>query len=117
MNINTLISIDEVDTSLPLESFADKLSYGGTLVLIGMLTIFSVLVIIMIALYGFKYFFHDLAKAKSNAPKPEKVDVAPVVIPVSNPDEEVVAAITAAIAMAESESNGIKFRVVSFKRR
>ena len=31
-------------------------------------------------------------------------------------DEEIVAVIAAAIAMAESESNGLKFRVVSFRR-
>ena len=30
---------------------------------------------------------------------------------------EVIAAITAAIAMAESQSGGIKFRVVSFRRK
>lgn len=31
-------------------------------------------------------------------------------------DEEIIAVIAAAIAMAESESEGLKFRVVSFKR-
>ena len=31
-------------------------------------------------------------------------------------DEEIIAAITAAIAMAESEDSGLKFRVVAFKR-
>ena len=31
-------------------------------------------------------------------------------------DEEIVAVIAAAIAMAESESNGLKFKVVSFRR-
>ena len=32
-------------------------------------------------------------------------------------DQEIVAVIAAAIAMAESEENGIKFRVVSFRRK
>ncbi len=32
-------------------------------------------------------------------------------------DEEIVAVIAAAIAMAESESDGLKFRVVSFRRK
>ncbi len=34
----------------------------------------------------------------------------------SSADEEIVAVITAAVAMAEAESDGLKFRVVSFRR-
>jgi Na+-transporting methylmalonyl-CoA/oxaloacetate decarboxylase gamma subunit len=34
----------------------------------------------------------------------------------NNADEEIIAVIAAAIAMAESESNGLKFKVVSFRR-
>ena len=117
MNINLLIAIDEVNTSEALGSFADKLSYGGTMFLIGMLTIFAVLIVIMFSLFAFKYFFHDMAKKNST----QKAPVAPVVQePVyvaPAQDGEIVAAIAAAIAMAESESGGIKFRVVSFKRR
>ena len=40
----------------------------------------------------------------------ENTDVA------ENNDEEIIAVIAAAIAMAESESEGLKFRVVSFRR-
>ena len=36
---------------------------------------------------------------------------------IDSDENEVIAAITAAIAMAEAESNGLKFRVVSFKRK
>lgn len=117
MNTNLLIAIDEVNTSETLASFSDKLSYGGMMLLIGMLTVFSVLIVIMISLFVFKYFFHDMAKKSSTqkvtvtSPVQEPVYVAPV------QDGEIVAAIAAAIAMAESESGGIKFRVVSFKRR
>ena len=50
-------------------------------------------------------------KALESEPAPEPV------VATTNTDEEIVAVITAAIAMAESESGGIKFRVVSFKRR
>jgi hypothetical protein len=54
---------------------------------------------------------------KKAAPKVvQSVEAAPVTVSKTN-DEEIVAAIAAAIAMAESESDGIKFRVVSFKRR
>lgn len=117
MNMNLLLAIDEVNKTQPIENFADKLSYGGTMLLIGMLTVFSVLLIIMISLFLFKYFFHDLAKKRASEDKPQKIEpVAPVII-AQSPEEEVIAAIAAAIAMAESESNGIKFRVVSFKRR
>ncbi len=35
---------------------------------------------------------------------------------VDSTSEEIIAVIAAAIAMAESESNGLKFRVVSFRR-
>ena len=116
MNMNLLIAIDEVNTAEKLESFADKISYGGTMVFIGMLTVFSVLLAIMLSLFLFKYFFHDLAAKKSAAPKQEKV-VAPEPVVTTSGDDEIVAAIAAAIAMAESESDGIKFRVVSFKKR
>ena len=116
-NTNLLIAIDEVNTAEKLESFADKFSYGGTMLLIGILTVFAVLVIIMLSLFAFKYFFHDLAHKSTHTPKVEKA-VTPEVIPVvSSQDEEVIAAIAAAIAMAESESDGIKFRVVSFRKR
>ena len=117
MNMNLLIAIDEVNKTAPLGSFADKLSYGGTMLLIGMLTVFAVLTLIMLSLYAFKFFFHDLAQKKKATPKVvQSVEAAPVTVSKSN-DEEIVAAIASAIAMAESESDGIKFRVVSFKRR
>ena len=119
MNMKLLIAIDEVNkaTGEGLETFADKLSYGGTMLLIGMLTVFSVLVIIMLSLYAFKFFFHDLAQKKKAAPKVlQNVEPEPIVVDKTN-DEEIIAVIAAAIAMAESESDGIKFRVVSFKRR
>ncbi len=117
MNMNLLIAIDEVNKTAPLSGFADKLSYGGTMLLIGMLTVFAVLTLIMFSLYAFKFFFHDLAQKKKAVPKVvQAVETAPVTVAKSN-DEEIVAVIAAAIAMAESESDGIKFRVVSFKRR
>ena len=117
MNTNLLISISEVQPSEKLGSFADKLSYGGTMLLIGMLTVFSVLILIMLSLYAFKFFFHDMANKKKAAPKAVQIVTAEPVAAVKSNDEEIVAVIAAAIAMAESESDGIKFRVVSFKRR
>ena len=117
MNMNLLIAIDEVNTAEKLGSFADKLSYGGMMLLIGISTVFAVLIVIMLSLYAFKYFFHDMAKKKAAAPKQNDVVTPEPVASVNSQDEEIVAAIAAAIAMAESESDGIKFRVVSFKKR
>ena len=88
--------------------------FGLQIVLVGMLTVFAVLLLIMIALKLFELVF-------SKAPKEKKVEepVASAPVPVSVPtaDEEIVAVIAAAIAMAEAESGGLKFRVVSFRRK
>ena len=96
--------------------FLDAMIYGGQTVLIGMATVFAVLAIIMLALLLFKLFFYDMP-AKKAAPVPvgESEASAPVAAP-SN-DDEIIAVIAAAIATAESESNGAKFRVVSFRRK
>ena len=95
----------------------DAATFGGAILLIGMLIVFSVLIIILAALSLFKVFFHDLKmpkKEKTDAP----VEAAPVAaVKPASADDEVIAAIAAAIAMAESESSGLKFRVVSFKRK
>ena len=115
MNMKLLFSMEEINMAEKL-NFSDALGYGAVMVLIGMLTVFSVLCIIMLSLFAFKYFFHDLSGKKASAPIKETITEAPVAA-VSNQDEEIIAAIAAAIAMAESESDGIKFRVVSFKRR
>ena len=96
--------------------FMETLGFGAQMLLLGILAVFSVLGLIWALLSVFKMVF-------TNAPATEKaspVKEEPVFVPapaVSSADEEVVAAIAAAIAMAESESNGIKFRVVSFKRK
>lgn len=97
----------------------DAFTFGGGVLLLGIGTVFSVLIIIWAVLVCFKFFFHDLKFAK----KTKKVTVAetPAVVvatPAVPNDEEIVAVIAAAIAMAESESaNGTKFRVVSFNRK
>lgn len=101
-------------------SFADltkALGFGGAMVLIGMATVFAVLILLWICLVLFKVFFHDIPEKKAKAN-----EVAPVVpvqeATVSQPsDTEIIAVLAAAIAMAESESGGIKFNVVSFKRK
>ena len=113
--MNFLLSASgEVDISKPIEGFGDKLLYGGQTLLIGMATVFSVLILLWLALTVFKLVF-----TKRNTSEKTETTPAPIAAPVvtANDDEEIVAVIAAAIAMAESESSGVKFRVVSFKRK
>ena len=93
------------------------LGFGGAMVLIGMATIFAVLCLLWACLAVFKLVFHDLPAKR--AAKPESVvEAVPVQEAVQvTSDTEIVAVIAAAIAMAEAESFGTKFKVVSFKRK
>lgn len=99
-------------------SVSDVLSSGGLVVLTGMLTIFGVLTLLWLTLVIFKLFFHDLSFKKVKNSNTVSNDAGPVTDVVSNTDEEIIAVIAAAIAMAEEESSsGAKFRVVSFRRK
>ena len=121
--MNFLLSVtqsDYADKIIDTKGFTETLGFGATMLLIGMATVFSVLCILWICLVGFKIGFHDLPEKRKNAASqvvetPAKEVVAEVA-PVSD-DGEIIAAIAAAIAMAESESSGIKFKVVSFRRK
>ena len=113
--------LEVTDYSKPVEGFMDKLLFGGQMVLIGMSVVFSVLVLLWISLLAFKLFFHDLPskrKAKEKVIVATKVEpVKETAVKVQTSDDEIVAVIAAAIAAAESENSGLKFRVVSFKRQ
>lgn len=116
---------DNIDISKPIVDFnnfepsqlVDALGYGAFMLLVGMVTVFSVLVVLWLSLTAFKYFMHDLPAKK--AAKPTIATEAPVTVAASpaSADDEIVAVIAAAIAMAESESSDTKFRVVSFRRK
>ena len=97
------------------------LGYGGFMLLVGMATVFAVLCTLWICLVLFKLGFHDLPeKRKAKALSSKTAEIAPVIEQTDDNaglNGEIVAAIAAAIAMAESESSGIKFRVVSFRRK
>ena len=111
-----LLSIQDQDPTKPLESFGEKLSYGGQMLLLGMATVFAVLCILWACLVIFKMLFHDLpAKKTKTADTVEQTVTEPVVE--QTDDGEIIAAIAAAIAMAESECEQVKFRVVSFRRK
>ena len=105
-------------------SFSERASEAVTMVVMGMVMVFSVLAIIMGVLMIMERFFAGKAKSgevKKAAPKPAPtVAPAPVVQTVED-DGAVIAAITAAISAILAEENGTEtyqggFRVVSFKR-
>lgn len=109
------ISPEQYDEKL---GFLDALGFGGEMVLLGMCAVFLVLCLIWAILVVFKTVFTKIEE-KEKAKAPALAEEPDPQLPVSNSkDDEVVAAIAAAIAMAEGESdNTVKFRVVSFKRK
>ena len=102
-----------------LSQLGQAAGFGGAMVLIGMATIFAVLCLLLGCLVLFKMFFHDLPEKRKAAqavqPTDEAAETDTSDATESNEDE-IIAVIAAAIAMAESESNGKSFKVVSFKR-
>ena len=100
-----------------VSQFGQAALFGGSMVLIGMVTVFAVLCILWGCLVLFKVAFHDMP-AKKAAEAPDTVKASPMpVTPAASSNDEIVAVIAAAIAMAESENSGMKFRVVSFRRK
>ena len=116
--MNFLLNVDNIDKTKAIEGLNDKLFYGGRMLLIGMLTIFAVLITLWISLVVFKFFFHDLARAKKTKTVKSEQPAPVFNAPVSSENDEIIAVIAAAIAMAESEcGSDKKFHVVSFKRK
>ncbi len=105
-------------SNFDISQLGNALLFGGAMLLIGIGTVFAVLVLLWICLMLFKLFFHDIPTKRASKqkiePAPVKVAAAPAAV---SAEGEIVAVIAAAIAMAESESSGMKFRVVSFKRK
>lgn len=117
--MNFLLNVDNIDKTQAIEGLNDKLFYGGRMLLIGMSTVFAVLIILWISLIVFKFFFHDLARANKKTKAVKTEQPAPIYnAPVASDNDEIIAVIAAAIAMAESEcGSDKKFHVVSFKRK
>lgn len=90
--------------------------FGGAVLLIGMATVFSVLCILWGFLALFKLVFHDIPKKRANVTKVVEAVQQEVQTVVNDANEELVAVIAAAIAAAESDNTGIKFKVVSFRK-
>ena len=115
-----------LDNSKPIIDFANfdisqlgnALLYGLSMLVIGIVTVFAVLCLVWLCLFIFKLVFHNLPSKKSAkkaaSPVVNVIDKSNEAIQVD--DGEIVAVIAAAIAMAESENSGMKFRVVSFRK-
>ena len=108
--------------------FAERMAYGLQVFVVGLGTVFAVLVTLWLALVLFKVFSYDLPQKRAKKLAEEaasKVEAAPIVEespisvieePVSD-DTQLIAVITAAIAAYNAQSgNSLPFRVVSFKR-
>lgn len=104
-------------------SWNDRLSYMGVGALMGMIVVFAVLALLWLILEV----FGAVARSKDSAPKqtapaPQVTVPAPVAEPApADNDEEIVAAITAALAIYMEEAKAANpsingFRVVSFKK-
>ena len=100
-------------------SIEDAIPYGLKTTLLGMGVIFAVLVILIAVLSVFKLVFYkgDAKDKKANVPAPvsEPVAAPEPVVPAAYDDAELVAAITAAIAVV-MDAPETSFRVVSFRR-
>ena len=103
-----------------ISQLGDALAFGGLMLLIGVATVFAVLCILWVCLTLFKVLFHDLPQRRAKESKAIKETdnyLSEATAAPTAPDAEIVAVIAAAIATAESESSGLKFRVVSFRRK
>lgn len=109
--MNFLLAVDS--------SYGDNLVFGAQVVLIGVVTVFAVLGLLWACLTIFKLVFQEVSAKRTSKIVPDTTVREEVVKPVAyvDNDEEIIAVIAAAIAMAESESFGAKFRVVSFRRK
>ena len=126
---NILLAINVTDPNYVPETISDKLLYGAQMLGVGMLTVFSVLIIIWFllvtigAICGLVAAKNDGSKPKKiKEPKPKKEKKAPVAeaapTETSYADPALIAAITAAIATERNRTGMVGgFRVVSFRRK
>ena len=98
-------------------STSERLIHGCKVTLVGMLTVFAVLIVLMIVLYIFELIFGRASKKKSEtvaAPVSAPAPVAPAAAS-EDAEEVVVAVATAAIAAARGESE-CAFSVISITK-
>lgn len=118
MNIPVLIDMSSVDINSPLGSMADRLSAAGQTLVLGMLAVFAVLAVLWLVLAFMGRWFETAPKkeaSKKSSPAVQQEAPAPAVVPAQEDEEEIVAAITAAISVTLGKPQSA-FRVVSFKQ-
>lgn len=107
------------------EGAFDKLMYGLNVSIIGIITVFAVLALIMGVLYLFRLYFYDLPNKKKAeesqpkaAPAPAAVKTSAPVTAVASEEDELVPVVIAAAVAAYMETNApkSKYRIRSFKR-
>jgi sodium pump decarboxylase gamma subunit len=115
-NVGTAVN----DIAAVPEDTVGKLLYGLNIALIGMGTVFAVLLILMAVLYLFKLFFASKSGSKKPAAPSAPVKTAPVSAPsaVSDSEDELVPVVLAAAVAAYMENSAphSKYRIRSFKR-
>ena len=97
-------------------TIAEALAEGGQTALIGLSTVFSVLIILMIVLFVMRMIFYKKPEA-SVTPKATAAEMPEPTVPVKSEmdDEELVAVITAAIA-ASLNTSTYNLRIKSLRR-
>lgn len=139
MNICYSAMLDSVDMDSVLHngmSISEKLTFSGQMILMGMGTVFAVLLIIWGVLSLFRVFMYDIPNKRKAAKEAQtavvetpaapadavsEVEPEPEASPVDD-DMAIIAVITAAISAYRSAESGgaayaLPFRVVSYKRK
>ena len=125
-----LTTINSVSVLLEANmGLAERLTYGLQVFCVGILTVFAALIILWIVLLLFKVFMYDIPNRKANEKKLEteaniqkspaaEASAAQSTDPTTAGNDEIIAAITAAISAYTSQSaNAGSFRVVSYRRK
>ncbi len=117
MITNPVFLADTFDPTKAMD-FAEALPYGLKTALLGMCVIFAVLIILWAVLSVFRLVFYKGGKKDSSKAVPAPAVAVPAPAPVApraDDDAELIAAITAAIAVV-MDAPETSFRVVSFRR-
>lgn len=126
MNNITLIASGISSSMDTTRTFSERMLLGAEVSLLGLAVVFAVLALLWGLLSLFRFFFYDIPNRKKSA-ETEQIDSpsaeanTSIVIPTAptaSSDDELVAAISAAVAAymnAEGTSSG--FKVVSFRRK
>lgn len=106
-------------------NWLEKLAYGGTATVIGLLIVFAGLTIIIFSLKIMAWIFKAIEKRKTaklaaNAPKAEEPNAVPVPVPNSEvpvqDDNELIAVIAAAIAAFDFGGENKPVKIKSIRR-